>query len=163
MDAVQTPVRRSRREAHTADMEVGQRPDIFIPDTGPLVREPESIEPVETPIGSDYAAELAFMEEPVKIRIEPLPEKFSPPAVDVYVNGQAVWIPVGREFVVKRKFVEALARSKPTDVSTAHEDATVDNPNNRVIRTTRSKYPFSVIRDDNPRGYAWLTKLMAEG
>lgn len=162
--ALNTPMRRGRREIHTGDMEVGQRPDLLIPETGPVVREPETIVAADGPIDSDYARALAFMEEPVTIELARLSEKFAPTLIDVYVNGVCEWVPVGQPYTLKRKFVEVIARCKPDDIETVTGSIHDDNPENRIARYTRAKYPFAVIHDPSgAQGHAWLTKVMREG
>ena len=157
-----TPVRRGRRELSTADMEVGQRSDLLIPATGPLVREREEIEQLDAPIIDNTLEELAFMEEVLTIHIEPTSEKYAKQVVDVYVNGVAEWIPVGKPYKVRRKYVEVLARAKQETINTVSGSTDDVNPENRVQRFNASKYPFSVLNDPSPRGAAWLTRLIAE-
>ena len=156
---------RGRREVHTGTMDVGQQPAIILPNLDEtLVREPEAIASVDTPLQSDYYKELAFMEEPVTIRLEKSSEKNAPMLVDVHVNGRVEWIPVGRPYTVARKYVEVLARSKPIDIQTEHDSPmSGQDPQNRIIRNTRTMHPFSVVRDDNPKGFDWLTRVMMEG
>lgn len=152
--------------AHTADMAVGQQTAgnfILPPLDQPIVREPIEIEPVSAPLTASDFDEIMFMEELVKIRVEPLQEKNPRKMIDLYVNGKAEWVPIGRPWIMRRKYVEVLARSKPMSVQTKHEAAEESlNPQNEVIRTTSSQFPFSVIQD-TPRGIEWLNKLMAEG
>lgn len=154
--------------AHTGDMPVGQQlaQDFDIPPLGePIIREPEAVEPVAAPLTKNDFDEIMFMEELMQIRIEPLQEKNPRKIVDVYVNGVAEWIPVGRPWILRRKFVEVLARAKPISVQTQHEgigEGEDGMPNNRIIRNTSSMFPFSVLQDSQ-RGIEWLNRLMAEG
>ena len=165
MSQTQSSTSRGRREVHTGNMDVGQQPTIVIPGLNePLVREPEAIAAVDTPLQSDYYKELAFMEEPVTIRLEKSSEKNAPMRVDVHVQGRTEWIPVGMPFTVARKYVEVLARAKPIDIQTEHDSPqSGQDPQNRIIRNTRTLHPFSVVRDDNPKGFDWLTRIMMEG
>jgi hypothetical protein len=152
--------------AHTADMEVGQQTAgnfILPPLDMPIDRESIAIEPVVSSLTKNDFAEMMFMEELVKIRVEPLNEKNPRKMIDLYVNGKAEWVPVGRPWIMRRKYVEVLARSKPMSVQTKHESAEESlNPQNEVIRTTSSQFPFSVL-EDTQRGIEWLNRLMAEG
>jgi len=157
-----TPVRRGRRELSTADLEVGQRADLLIDATGPLVREREEIEAIDSPMIDGTIAEMAFMEEMMTIRIEPTNEKYAKQIVDVYVNGVPEWIPVGKPYQVKRKYVEVLARAKQETINTVSGTMDDADPQNRIQRFNASKYPFSVLNDPSPRGAAWLTRLIAE-
>lgn len=160
-----TPVRRGRppKEINTGNMEIGQRPAIAMPDDGFIVRENEEIAAIDSPLDNDYFGALAFMEEPVTIRLERSQEKFSPQVVDVYVNGSPQWIKVGVPQTIKRKYVEVLARAKPDAVQTITGSLNDENPQNRIERYTSAKHPFSVLRDDNPVGIEWLTRILAEG
>ena len=160
----QTQPRRGRApELHTGDLSVGQAPDLILPDLNTkLAREPEAIVAVDSPMENDHMKELAFMEEPVTIRLERSNEKFAPELVDVYVNGRVEWIPVGRPYTVARKYVEVLLRAKADNVQTIAGKVGDENPENRITRFTSSKYPFSVIQDNSPRGAAWMTRIQAE-
>jgi hypothetical protein len=160
-DAQHRPVGRPRKEIHTADMATREVPPVILPDTGAIERDDEEIVVVDKPMQTDYMKALAFMEEPVTIRIERSRDKFAPAVLDFYVNGKALWVPVGRPVTISRKYVEVIARAQPYDVRTTvvkHED----REENRVERNTINNYPFSVIRDDNPRGSDWLMRVMAE-
>lgn len=152
--------------AHTADMPVGQQGAGVLhmpPLDQPIIRESIEIEPVTAPLTTNDFDELMFMEELVKVRVEPLTEKNPRKIIDLYVNGKPEWVPVGRPWIMRRKFVEVLARSKPINVQTKHEQPEESlDPKNEVIRTTSAQFPFSVL-EDTPRGVAWVNKLMAEG
>lgn len=146
------------------------RPIVF-KDDEPIDRE-RIIVAEKTP-DVEYFEALQFAEEPISIRIERSAEKFAPNSVDCWVNGigaeimingkwvQCGYLPVGHVVTTKRKYVEVLARSKQDTVQTAvlkHEDF---EENTNPISTSQ-KVPFSVIRDANPRGAEWLTKLIRE-
>lgn len=152
--------------AHTGDMKVGQQGAgtlVMPPLDEVLVREAPAIEPVDSDLSMDALGDIMFMEELVKIRIEPLTEKNPRKLVDLYVNGVAEWVPVGRPWIMRRKFVEVLARSKPMNVQTKHESPEESlEPKNEIIRTTSAQFPFSVLQD-TPKGIAWLNAIMAEG
>lgn len=152
--------------AHTADMEVGQQTagKFILPDLDqPIVRESIEIEPVVSSLTKNDFDEMMFMEELVKIRVEPLQEKNPRKMIDLYVNGKAEWVPIGRPWIMRRKYVEVLARSKPMSIQTKHEQPEESlDPQNEVIRSTSAQFPFSVLQD-TPRGIEWLNQIMAEG
>lgn len=174
MTETPTPVRRGRppREVHSSDFEVGQAPSVDLTadeiDTGNV------IEPVDKPLANAYIDQLAFNEEPVTIRVDAAPERYAPKFIQCWVNGKGAevlidgkWVelggfPVNIPAITKRKYVEVLARSKADVVDTVTGDVNDANPVNRVERSTYSKAPFSVIRDDNPRGHEWLRRIFAE-
>ena len=171
--AKNNPVNQPVRELHTADMAVGQQPRIVLHDDAPIDHESVII-PVEQMPASNYINALKFAEEPVTIRIERSGEKFAPHSVDCWVNGvgaevlmngkwvQLGYLPIGHAITTKRKYVEILARAKHDTVQTnvtKHEE----NEDNFIDRHTSQKTPFSVLRDANPTGGEWLTRLLAEG
>lgn len=173
MDAVNTPVRRARAETSNADFPLGQKAPIILPDEGPIDRT-QVITSLEDRLTDSYAEALKFAEEPVEILIYPSQQKNAPPVVDCWVNGKGAevfvggrWhefncLPVNKAVVTKRKYVEVLARSKVDTINTDVEDATVENPANRINRVTSSSAVFTVIGDTNPKGREWLRNLMAQ-
>ena len=175
MDAKNATMSRGRRELNTGDMEVGQRPDILLTGTGPINRMPEEILRLDTPLHDDYAKALDFMEEPVAIRLEPTGQENAPTQISCYVNGRPAellingkwlpigWIPVGMVVVTRRKYVEVLARAKPDAVNTDVIELPGQDPINRIRRTTSTRAPLSIIKDNNPLGPEWLTRIIAEG
>jgi len=170
--AVNTPVRR-QRETTSADFPIGQKPDILLRDGESIPRE-QVIVSMDTPLENDYAAQLKFAEEPVTILIYPSREKNAPIVVDCWVNGKGAevfvngqWhafncLPVNIAVTTKRKYVEVLARSKIDTINTMVDDATVENPANRINRVTSSSAVFTVIGDTNPKGVEWLKRLMTQ-
>lgn len=167
MDASNAPVRRPRPETSTADIAIEQKPAIESRDEmSTVVSAPEDAGK------ADYAAQLAFNEEPITIRIERSAEKFAPLVVDCWCNGkgaevliqgrwvETAYLPVGMPVTTKRKYVEILARSKIDSVQTKVEDRDSEKPRNVIERFTSSKSPFSVLEDKNPKGAAWLNSLV---
>ena len=122
----------------------------------------------------DYLKQLAFNEEPVTVYISEnsrseLPETHVP----CFVNGKGAevlkdgkwisfgWLPIGVQLVLKRKYVEVLARSRADLINTISDDATVEKPRNFINRKTHDNYPMSIIHDANPRGHDWLRAVRA--
>lgn len=149
---------------HTEDMPLAQQSDISIPDAGPLSRESEVIVPADaTALDKNYADALKFNEDVLDILLEPSSEENAPTVIDVTVNGETKWIMVGQQIGLKRKFVEVLMRSKPVAVSTSHEDIGAKVINNRIIRSTRAKYPLSILHDPaQGKGIEWMRRIRAE-
>jgi hypothetical protein len=129
-------------------------------------------EPVAVALDTDYAAratkdyadELAFAAQKMKIILHPGPEKYSPLFQDVYVNGVAKFVQVGVETELPRCYVEVLARAQARSISTeayklenSPEAATV----NRMVPRVSSQYHFTVVNDPSPRGRAWLQGVMS--
>ena len=171
MDAINTPIRRSRKETHSDDQLIEQRDSIDM--SGEEVNH-ENIVLASAPLTTDYGRNLAFMEEPVTIRIEKSAEKHAPLVVDCWVNGRGAevflngqwlvlgYLPVAREITTKRKYLEVMARSKVDNIQTNVGEPGEENPRNTVDISTSSKAPFSVLEDKNPMGREWLSRLMRE-
>lgn len=101
----------------------------------------------------------AFNEELVTINVY---SDGTPGALDVIVvtvNGVNQPIIRGRDQRIKRKYVEALARSRIT--SYAQEVQDPSRPENIQMRPISAlTYPFSVREDRNPKGRAWLESII---
>lgn len=110
----------------------------------------------------EYLDELAFMEEKVTIMVHRGREKFAPLVLDFYCNGKPFWIRVDTAQEVPRKYVEIIARAQPMDVRTQIDDEQGEKPINRIIRSQSAQFPFTVVHDPNPKGGAWLAKVLRE-
>lgn len=163
-----TPVNAPSRELHSDDLPITQPKAIDLSlDVDPADRVADIILSSDEMLNKDYLDELKFMEEPVTVVLHRGRERYSPNIHDFYVNGKPLWIPVDRPTTIPRKYLEVLARSQPFEVKTKvnkneqdGEDAVVDN---MAERYQSAKYPFSVVKDENPRGHVWLAKVMREG
>jgi hypothetical protein len=159
-------------EIHTDDLRMAEAPDADFDNRS------ETILPVDKPLENEYAAALAFMEEPLTIRIEPSDEENAPIVVDCWVNGKGAevldslsgkWmeincLPIGGPIITKRKYVEVLARSRSDRVAAQEVNNRPDPGKDgwKVERRAVRKTLFSVIHDPNPKGAEWLTRLYAE-
>ncbi len=173
MDALSSPVRRTRKETHTADMPLGQPDAMQMPEVG-LPERGDAIVSVTEPLHSAYTQALLFAEEPVTILINKSPEKFAPLTVDCWCNGKGAevmadgkwvefgWLPVERAVTTKRKYVEILARSKHMSVNTVVGDMNEESPKNEISRSNSLKAQFSIIGDTSPQAGAWIQSLMRE-
>lgn len=163
-----------QREIHTGELPVGQAPDIDISLDSPIIHGEEMPNiSHEQELQASHTAALAFMEEPVMIRIsESTNSDFPETHVPVQVNGKDAevlqngkwlsigWLPIGTPLTTKRKYVEVLARSTSDVVTTVHDGADVEKPRNTVKRRTKAQYPLSILQDNNPRGHEWLSRIM---
>lgn len=119
----------------------------------------------------DYLDELAFMDEPVTVRLEPSSDKNAAMAFPVWVNGKGAevfqngrwdeiaYLPVGRVLVIKRKTLEVIIRAKIDTIHTQIQEMDSERPNNVVQRFTSPVHSFSILEDKNPRGPAWVAEL----
>lgn len=105
------------------------------------------------------AQDEQFMNEMIQIRVHEDPSEGSLEIICPNVNGVNQPIARGVPVWVKRKYVEALARS----ISTGYRQETPDprNPDQiRMVPKTVQSYPFEVLQDKNPKGRAWLEAIL---
>lgn len=150
----------TRREkgVEASEVSIKQQPELLMSTTGEAERAEQVLE-VHNDIDMNYADDLAFMEEYVDVRVEESTDLNAEPVVAVFNNGQSQYFVRGKTQRVKRKFVEVLARAKQTTVNT------IEDRNEGAVRLKRHtslRYPFSMTRDDNPKGYAWLRNILSE-
>lgn len=157
-----------REPLHSDTIKIDQKPPIVTAKD----RNKGNIVEVDGDLNQDYADELAFQEEPVKIILNPSAEKNAPTAFPVWVNGKGAevfqngkwdeigYLPVGRPLIIKRKYVEVIIRAKLDTVTTAHDDSNAERPVNRVNRATSSVHSYSILEDKSPRGRAWLAEMV---
>lgn len=147
------------------DNTVGQAKPLDMPMTGSLdnlIRTDHQIEIVDGPSLGAYAAELAFNEEYLDVVVHESTDKNAEGLVDLYCNGTPQRFMRGQTQTVKRKYVEILARSRQTSITTQTMAQGADGETvNRINRHTAVRYPFSVIYDANPKGGAWLKQMLA--
>lgn len=152
------------KTTETEEQSIAQSRPLDVPVTGPLsdmVRVDQEIVIADGPSLGDYAKELAFMEEVVDVMVHESTDPNAEPVVDVYCNGMPQRFVRGQMQKVKRKYVEILANARQTSIKTnVRNDG--DNVYNRIDKHTALRYPFS-MQDSNPRGQAWLKKLLATG
>lgn len=119
-----------------------------------------SAEDIEAPVTMKDAELEAFMNEPVMVTVLSSGKDNETPYVQVAVNGVMQMFLRDQPIVVKRKYLERLARAKETGY-----DQTVDDRLGERMNTLHNRhslrYPFQVNRDDNPRGAAWLRNILA--
>ena len=143
--------------------------DFEIPVDGPISTKRNhfdtEIETVPSVEGA-WANEMSFLEEPVEIFLHESSDPNEEPMVYININGEPAvpgsggYLIRGRQYTIKRKFAQQLAQAKVTSFSQPFKDAPGEQQNVMRPRTTQ-RYPFSVIRDDNPKGAKWLAGLMA--
>ncbi len=150
-----------------AEFEVGQKAPIDIGVSADVKKvkrgqkgESEIVVVSAEGLDNGYAAQLAFMEEEVEVMVHESTDQNAEPIVHVAVNGINQFFPRGEAVLCKRKYLEVLARAKETSISTQ----TINTNNdviNRINQHTALRYPFSVIRESNPKGAAWLKSVLA--
>ena len=145
------------------EQKIGQDVELKMPVTGSLsemLRPDQEIDIIREPVADEYAKQLMFNEELVDVMVHESTDKNAEPIVATYVNGVSQYFKRGEVQTVKRKFLAALAYAKQTSIVTSIQQ-TNDDVYNRINKHTALRYPFSVQRDPNPRGAAWLKSLLA--
>ncbi len=136
------------------------------PDTIPLDvngYSPEGILIGDARMTEDKAWLLAFMEEPVTIRMH---EARTPEDEDIFaiwVNGRAEMFKRGETKTVKRYYVERLLTAKVTTYKQKKIfDAQTGMHNYQEVPHTVLRHNFSVTHDANPHAASWLAHLQAQ-
>lgn len=119
-----------------------------------------SPEIIDSPVTLKDAELEAFMNEPVMVTVLSGGKDNEAPYVQVAVNGVLQMFRRDVPIVVKRKYVERLARAKETAYDQDLDERQGERMN--VLQQIKSlRYPFQVNRDDNPKGSAWLRAVLA--
>lgn len=146
----------------STDLHVGQGKPREMPSTGEAHIAPMEIEPVDGLNWQKKADTLAFFEESVEVMVHESTDKNAEVVVELWNNGRAQRFIRGIPVVVKRKFVDILARCKHTSYSQEKYQDNSGNDSIRNVPRTAVRYPFSVTQDNNPKGRDWLKKTLAE-
>lgn len=110
-----------------------------------------------------YLEELEFMREKVVVVLNRGREKNAPTYEQFGVNGRVIWIQCGVPTRIERSYLEVMARSQPIAIRTeSGEDPGDALTFNKVNRDQTPNFSFSVIEDPNPKGPAWLAKVIRE-
>jgi hypothetical protein len=152
-------------EGDTTEMEVGQSNPRLMKSTGDAKTslEPSVIARVgDPPLDQEKLAMLAFLNEPITIRIGTTTDKNAEQCFEININGRMEFFRRGETKTVKRYFVDHMLRLKQT-VYTQKEVINAEGIKDILnIPHTALKHDFSVVRDDSPFGSSWLTAVMAE-
>lgn len=157
--------RHPQSRIETDSEQIGQIQTHVIPSTGDLDRSDfkSDFATVDTPVQSDHFRELMFMEEIVTVLI---PAGNNPDAeeqfIDVGNNGVRQFIERGVPQVIRRKFVEVLARAKREKISTPEFTDATGARTTKIVRTPALIHGFQIVEDKNPNGAAWLRRILAE-
>lgn len=117
---------------------------------------------VDGPEWKNKAAILAFMEEPVTILIYESMDRNAGDWCEFSNDGRRVIIQRGVPTTIKRKFLEVIARCKQTGIGQRAIRGDYGVEGYEYPEHTSLKYPFQLIEDKNPKGAAWLKKILAE-
>lgn len=109
----------------------------------------------------EQAAMLAFMNEPVKVRIATSTDRNAEQVFELIVNGRSEIFRRGETKTVKRYYVDRLANCKVTTYTqqdVVNEQGVKQKLN---IPHTALKYDFAIVEDSNPLGESWIKATLA--
>ena len=109
----------------------------------------------------ERAASEVFMNEMVEVMVHSSTDENQAPHVILNCNGTNQPILRGVPTRVRRKYVEILARMKETKYSQVTRNPAAPDQIDMIARHGLA-YPFELMHDDNPRGRAWLSNVLAE-
>lgn len=116
----------------------------------------------ESPMDGEYIAMMAFLREPVEIKIAENGDEQAEQVFEINVNGRLEFFRRGETKVVPRYIVDRLLRMKETRYM-QKEVVNADGVKDIVHPTvTTLKYDFAITGDRNPLGKAWARAVRAE-
>lgn len=165
-----TPVRRTQiaapsGEKMASDYDTTEGPARYLSSTGDASEalSENVIERVgEHALQSEHTLMLAFMNEPVSVRIGTSTDPNAEQVFELNINGKCELFRRGETKTVPRYFVDRLARLKETGYK-AREVFDKEGIRSYVYDpSTALKYDFAVVRDANPLGESWLSSVLVE-
>lgn len=148
----------AKKELEAGSEYLGAESEFSIDAIGTGQREIETIDRI---VPNSTLELEKFMQEPVTIVVHSSNSENDVELVPVSVNGVQVFIQRDQPTILKRCYVERLARAKPTSYSQNLDERLGEAMNNMKPRHSL-KYPFAVVEDKNPKGRAWLQAILAE-
>ena len=156
-NAIDNPV--TKAPIPMSEKEIGQQET----RTMESMNEPKLIAKVsDQPFDSEKIQMLAFMSEPITIRIATSTDRNAEQCFELNINGKAEFFRRGETKTVKRYFVDRLMRLKQTVYG---QELVINKEGIKSYvypPSTGLKYDFAIIRDDNPLGKPWERAVLAE-
>lgn len=162
--AKNNPVQRTTADP-VSENTIGQGASRLLKSTG------DSKVAMETPtiaLASEFGMDqeklemLAFMNEPVTVRIGTTTDKNAEQVFEININGNLEFFRRGETKTVKRFIVDRMLRLKETVYSQKEVINSEGIKDILHIPHTALKYDFSIERDDNPLGDSWKRHTLAE-
>lgn len=148
-----------QKQTDTRELQVGQVPDIKI--QGDVINTATQFEAIDKALNTDYMDELAFMEEDIEVMVMETSDENAENPVVVGCNGQFKQFFRGHVTTARRKFVDCLI-VKSGRVTTPEVQNPAGERTNVIRQASAHKYPFTVVKDRNPKGVEWLRRRLAE-
>lgn len=114
------------------------------------------------PLDGERLAMLAFLNEPITLRIGTTTDKNAAQVFEININGRLEFFKRGEVKTVPRYFADHMLRLKETSFSQKEVINAEGIKDILHIPHTGLKYDFSVERDDNPLGDSWKRAVLAE-
>lgn len=150
------------RKAVETGVEVEQQQPPRVNKDGTLNLGGNEVEVVPGAPKKEFLEMLKFMEEPVTIRLHETTDQNAENPVTVGCNGFYATFWRGKETTVARKYVDCLI-VKEDKVSTPKQySPQTGEMMYSIHRVAALKYPFAVVKDDNPKGAQWLRQRCAQ-
>jgi len=148
------------REIDSRNIDLRQKPSIDLaldktPDTS------DGLELIMPTSDMAWKEELAFMEEPVEIRVGKPMGQNAVEAVKVAILGheEIPAIPLNQNVRIKRKFLNVLCMAKPETCFTEVVERGIER-DNLLHRDRTHRYPVTILKD-TPRGLDWFQHVMS--
>jgi hypothetical protein len=151
------------RAIEPMEQQIGQDRPRVLKTEGPArdALEPALVQPVDRPVDPEKIEMLKFMAEKVEVLIHTTSDPNADQVFEVFNNGDRELFKRGEKKVVQRRFVNELAMRKITTYSQEVKPDAYGVPVQIQVPRTSLRYPFSVVRDDHPRGPDWLKYALA--
>jgi hypothetical protein len=124
---------------------------------------PQLIQVAERMPDPEKAANLAFMDEMVTIRIGTASDPNAEQVFELNIAGRSELFRRGETKRVRRFYVDHMARMKVTAYSQKEVFNAEGIKQYLNVPHTALKYDFAMVRDDNPMGESWLKATLAMG
>lgn len=152
-------------ETLVSQMEIGSGPERVMSSTGPAreaLQKNLLAKVSEQPMDQEWMDMMAFMNEPIEIRIAETTDPQAERIFEINVNNDLQVFSRGETKTVKRYIVDRLMRMKQTRYT---QKEIIDGEGIKQIVNvphTSIKYDFAVTRDDSPHSKAWQRATLAE-
>lgn len=152
-------------EQMVSDQHIGSTPDRVMKSTGNArdsLERPVLAKVTDQPMDDDYISMMAFMAEPVEIRIGVTRDPQAEQIFEININGRLELFRRGETKTVPRYFVDRLLRMKETRFSQQEFINAEGVKDIKQIAHTSIKYDFAITRDLNPLSASWQRAALAE-
>jgi len=145
-----------------SDHEIGQTPTRTLASDGQSLDVPVIARVSEHGVDQEKMAMLAFMAEPVTIRIATSTDKNAEQVFELNINGKMQFFRRGETKTVPRYFVDRLMRMKLTVFGQEMKVNSEGEKSYQYPASTAIKFDFAILRDDNPLGKSWERAILSE-